>query len=131
MNYFIYISHKGNNVTQEPFTGSAVHGRLKFYLDQIQANDRENPHSSRSGCSITLSLYSEPLRKQLLTTSVGLVRRWLTTTMTSEAFYALMLQLRYFLRKLLALRATLLWPTSPFGMFLLLSLFFHSFFLSV
>ena len=53
---FLFRVTKGNNVTQEPFSGSAVHGRLKFYLDQIQANDRETPHSSRSGCSITLSL---------------------------------------------------------------------------
>ena len=58
---FLFRVTKGNNVTQEPFTGSVVHGRLKFYLDQIQANDGETPHSSRSGCSITL------------TTSVGLV----------------------------------------------------------
>ena len=40
------------------------------------------------------------------------------TTVTSEAFYAPTPQLRYFLRTLLALRATLLWPTSPLGMFL-------------
>ena len=103
---FLFRVTKGNNVTREPFIGSAVHGRLKFYLDQIQANDGETPH-------------------QLLTMSVGLVRRWLTTIMTSGTYYALMLQLRYSLRKLLALRAMLLWFTSPLRIFLLLSQFFH------
>ena len=53
---FLFRVTKGNNVTKEPFASSAVHGRLKFYLDQIQANDGETPHSSRSGSSITLSL---------------------------------------------------------------------------
>ena len=53
---FLLCVTKVNNVTQELFTGSAIHGRLKFYLDQIQANDGETPHSSSSGCSIMLSL---------------------------------------------------------------------------
>ena len=54
---FSFCVTKGNSVTHESFTGFAVHGRLKFYLDQIQANDGETPHSSCSGCSITLSLF--------------------------------------------------------------------------
>ena len=53
---FLFCVTKGNNVNQETFTGSAVHGRLKFYLDQIQANDGKTPQSSCSGFSITLSL---------------------------------------------------------------------------
>ena len=68
--------------------------------------------------------------KQLLTMSVGLVRGWLTTIMTSGAYYAPMLQLCYTVRKLLALRAILLWLMSPLRMFLLLSQSFYRVFFS-
>ena len=72
---FLIRVTKGNNVTQEPFTGSAIHGRLKFYLDQIQANDGETPHCSRGGCSITLSLLGAS--KEAIADHVG----WLSTKM--------------------------------------------------
>ena len=75
---FLFRVTRGNNVTQEPFTGSAVHGRLKFYLDQIQANDRETPHSSRSGCSITLSLLGAS--KEAVADHVG----WASTKMVDH-----------------------------------------------
>ena len=53
---FLFRVTKGNNFAEEPFNGSAVYGRLKFYLDQFQANDGETPYNSCIGCSITLSL---------------------------------------------------------------------------
>lgn len=46
---FLFRVTKCDKVAEKPFTGSAVHGRLKFCLDQIQANDGETPYSS---CSI-------------------------------------------------------------------------------
>ena len=75
---FLFRVTKGNNVTREPFIGSAVHGRLKFYLDQIQANDGETPHSSRSGCSITLSLLGAS--KEAVANHVG----WASTKMVDH-----------------------------------------------
>lgn len=53
---FLFRVTKGNNVTQEPFTGSAVHGRLKFYLDQIQANDGETRNIFSLGSSANNAL---------------------------------------------------------------------------
>lgn len=75
---FLFRITKGNNVTQEPFSGSAVHRRLKFYLDQIQANDGETPHSSRSGCSIALSWLGAS--KEAVANHVG----WASTKMVDH-----------------------------------------------
>lgn len=53
---FLFRATTGNSVTEEPFTGSAVYNRLKLYLRAINADEGETPHSSRAGCSITLTL---------------------------------------------------------------------------
>lgn len=75
---FLFRVTKGNSVTQEPFSGSAVHSRLKYYLDQIKANEGETPHSSRSGCSITLSLLGAS--KEAVANHIG----WASTKMVDH-----------------------------------------------
>ncbi|CAH3145974.1 unnamed protein product, partial [Pocillopora meandrina] len=47
-------------VTAEPFLGSAVYNRLKFYLGALGLDTGETPHGLRAGCSITLSLLGVP-----------------------------------------------------------------------
>ena len=47
-------------MTAEPFLGSAVYNRLKFYLGALGLDSGETPHSLRVGCSITLSLLGLP-----------------------------------------------------------------------
>ena len=51
---------------------------LLFYLDQVQANDGETPHSSRSGCSITLSLLGAS--KEAIAYHIG----WASTKMVDH-----------------------------------------------
>ena len=53
---FLFRTTCGNSVTEQPFVGSAGYNRLKLYLQKINADEGETPHSSRAGCSITLSL---------------------------------------------------------------------------
>ena len=57
---FLFRSTKGSSVTAEPFLGSAVYNRLKFYLGALGLDSGETPHSLRAGCSITLSLLGVP-----------------------------------------------------------------------
>ena len=57
---FLFRSTKGSSVTAEPFLGSAVYNRLKFYLGALGLDKGETPHSLRAGCSITLSLLGVP-----------------------------------------------------------------------
>ncbi|CAH3152191.1 unnamed protein product, partial [Porites lobata] len=57
---FLFRSTKGSSVTAEPFLGSAVYNRPKFYLGALGLDSGETPHSLRAGCSITLSLLGVP-----------------------------------------------------------------------
>ena len=57
---FLFRSTKGSSVTAEPFLGSAVYNRLKFYLGALGLDSGETPHGLRAGCSITLSLLGVP-----------------------------------------------------------------------
>ena len=57
---FLFRSTKGSSVTAEPFVGSAIYNRLKFYLGVLGLDSGETPHSLRAGCSITLSLLGFP-----------------------------------------------------------------------
>ncbi|CAH3163812.1 unnamed protein product [Porites lobata] len=57
---FLFRSTKGSSVTAEPFLGSAVYNRLKFYLGALGLDSGETTHSLRAGCSITLSLLGVP-----------------------------------------------------------------------
>lgn len=57
---FLFRSTKGSSVTAEPFLGSAVYYRLKFYLGALGLDSGETPHGLRAGCSITLSLLGVP-----------------------------------------------------------------------
>lgn len=72
---FLFRTTCGNSVTEQPFTGSAVYNRLKFYLRKINADEGETPHSSRAGCSITLALLG--VRKEDISRHVG----WASTRM--------------------------------------------------
>ena len=72
---FLFRSTCGNSVTEQPFVGSAVYNRLKFYLRKINADNGETPHSSRAGCSITLALLG--VRKEDISRHVG----WASTRM--------------------------------------------------
>ena len=57
---FLFRSTKGSSVTAEPFLGSAVYNRLKFYLGALGLDSGETPHSLRVGCAITISLLGVP-----------------------------------------------------------------------
>lgn len=72
---FLFRTTCGNSVTEQPFVGSAVYNRLKFYLRKINADNGETPHSSRAGCSITLALLG--VRKEDISRHVG----WASTRM--------------------------------------------------
>ena len=72
---FLFRTTCGNSVTEQPFVGSAVYNRLKLYLQKINADEAETPHSSRAGCSITLSLLG--VHKEDISRHVG----WANTRM--------------------------------------------------
>ena len=72
---FLFRTTYGNSVTEEPFVGPAVYNRLKLYLQKINADEGETPHSSRAGCSITLSLLG--VHKEDISRHVG----WANTRM--------------------------------------------------
>ena len=72
---FLFRTTCGNSVTEQPFVGSAVYNRLKLYLQKINANEGETPHSSRAGCSIILSLLG--VHKEDISRHVG----WANTRM--------------------------------------------------
>ena len=65
----------GYFVTEQPSVGSAVYNRLKLYLQKINADEGETPHSFRAGCSITLALLEG--RKEDISRHVG----WANTRM--------------------------------------------------
>lgn len=72
---FLFRTTCGNSVTEQPFDCSAVYNRLKLYLQKINADEGETPHSSRAGCSITLALLG--VRKEDISRHVG----WASTGM--------------------------------------------------
>ena len=55
-----------NNLLLAP---AAVYNRLKLYLQKINIDEGETPHSSRAGCSITLALLG--VRKEDISRHVG------------------------------------------------------------
>ena len=65
---YLFHATKGKRVLDDPFVGSAVHNRLKSYR-AINSDDGETLHSSRSGCSITLSLLG--VSKESIASHVG------------------------------------------------------------
>ena len=75
---FLFRTTCGNSVTEQPFVGSAVYNRLKLYLQKINADEGETPHSSRAGCSIILSLLG--VHKEDISRHVG----WANTRMVDS-----------------------------------------------
>lgn len=75
---YLFRATKGNSVLEDPFIGSAVYNRLKSYLRAINSDEGETPHSSRSGCSITLSLLGVP--KESIANHVG----WTNSSMVDH-----------------------------------------------
>ena len=65
----------GNSVTKQPFVVSAVYNRLKLYLQKINTDEGETPHSFPAGCSIALSLLG--VHKEDISRHVG----WANTRM--------------------------------------------------
>ena len=41
-------------IIDKPFTSSSVNARLKYYLKKLHIWDGETPHSTRSGCALTM-----------------------------------------------------------------------------
>ena len=72
---FLFRATCANSVTEQPFVGSAVYNRFKLYLQTINADEGETPHSSRAGSSITLALLG--VRKEDISRHVG----WANTRM--------------------------------------------------
>ena len=75
---FLFRTTCGNSVTEQPSVGSAVYNRLKLYLQKINADEGETPHSSRAGCSITLPLLG--VHKEDISRHVG----WANTRMVDS-----------------------------------------------
>ena len=44
-----------SNISDKPLTSSAVNGRLKSYLFNLNLWEGETPHSTRGGCALTLA----------------------------------------------------------------------------
>ena len=44
-----------SNTSDKPLTSSAVNGRLKSYLFNLNLWEGETPHSTRGGCALTLA----------------------------------------------------------------------------
>ena len=54
--YLFRVSNSKNEISADPFVGSAVANRLTLHLRSAGIYNGETMHSFRSGCSITLSL---------------------------------------------------------------------------
>ncbi|EDO38941.1 predicted protein [Nematostella vectensis] len=54
------VLSKNNEVSDDPFVGSAIANRLSLHLKSAGIHNGETMHSFRRGCSITLSLLGVP-----------------------------------------------------------------------
>jgi hypothetical protein len=52
--FFRPLNHSNTALSDHPFSSSAANSRLKLYLKDLHLFDGETPHSSRSGCALTL-----------------------------------------------------------------------------
>jgi hypothetical protein len=52
--FFRPLNHSNTALLDHPFSSSAGNSRLKHYLKDLNVFDGETPHSSRSGCALTL-----------------------------------------------------------------------------
>ena len=51
---FRSVDSSSSTVSLHNFSSSAANARLKFYLQKLDIFEGETPHSSRSGCALTL-----------------------------------------------------------------------------
>lgn len=71
--YLLPPTTPDKGVKDVPFTSAAAESRLKGYLCEMNADEREMLHGFRSGCAITLALKGVELSK--IIDHVGWTRR--------------------------------------------------------
>ena len=71
--YLFHPTTTDNGVRDAPLSSATAAARLKLYLKQMNADERETLHGFRSGCAITLALTGADLSK--IMEHVGWARR--------------------------------------------------------